>query len=74
MLQGGIANAGASLGFCLANINNYKNSKDFITDFGKIATINGSITAIVAIIPVFGTLLLIGGLGYTTLSLYNNKE
>ena len=43
-------------------------------DFGKIATVNGSITAIVTMIPIFGTLLILGGLGYATISIYRDNE
>lgn len=41
-------------------------------DFGYNATINGSITYLVEKVPVFGTILLVGGLGYTSLKLYEN--
>ncbi|KAL4449739.1 hypothetical protein ABPG74_008112 [Tetrahymena malaccensis] len=64
---------GSSLGYCLANINKYQSTTDFLKDFGKIATINGSITYIVQKLPIVGTLLMIGGLGFSTYQLYQNK-
>lgn len=64
---------GASLGYCLANINKYNNTSEFLADFGYIAAVNGSITYLISSIPIFGTLLLVGGMGYTTLTLYSNK-
>lgn len=42
-------------------------------DFSYIAAINGTITYVVQRVPIFGTLIIIGGLGYKTLSIVNNK-
>ncbi|EGR27536.1 hypothetical protein IMG5_194440 [Ichthyophthirius multifiliis] len=52
----------------------YNSTTDFLQDFGKLATINGSITYIVQQVPIIGTLLLVGGLGYSTLTLFKRKS
>jgi hypothetical protein len=73
MITSTMTNIGASLGYCLANINSYQSTTDFLKDFSYIAAINGTITYVVQRVPLFGTLIIIGGLGYKTLSIVNNK-
>lgn len=34
---------GTTLGYCLANINKYENTGQFLIDFGSKAAINGSL-------------------------------
>jgi hypothetical protein len=67
LLNSAASELGASLGYCLANINNYKNTNEFVKDFGFMAAVNGTLTYIVESVPVIGTLLLLGGLGYTSI-------
>ncbi|KRX04485.1 Ribonuclease H-like domain [Pseudocohnilembus persalinus] len=65
-------NMGQSFGYCLANINKYPNTQEFLKDFGKTAAINGGIIAAFAVVPVLNTLLIAGGLGYATIKLIKN--
>lgn len=51
----------------------YKSTGAFLKDFGYVATINGSMTYLIKKVPILGTLLLIGGLGFSTLKLASNK-
>jgi hypothetical protein len=67
------SNLGSSLGYCLANINNYKSPGEFMRDFGFNATMNGTISVLADRIPIIGTLFLLGGLGWTSLKLYGNR-
>lgn len=46
-LHSAVTELGASLGYCLANINKYQNTSEFLADFGYIAAINGSITYLI---------------------------
>lgn len=57
----------------MANINNYPSSQEFLKDFGKNVAINGTLTLILTNLPVLKVLLLVGGLSYLTLSMYNNE-
>jgi hypothetical protein len=58
-----IGSFGSSLGYCLANINNYSSSKEFLADFGKQATVNGSVMYVATTVPLLGSLIMLGGLG-----------
>ena len=42
-------------------------------DFGFNVTLNGTITLLAERIPIFGILLLIGGLGLSSLNLFKNN-
>ncbi|KRX05275.1 hypothetical protein PPERSA_00576 [Pseudocohnilembus persalinus] len=70
---GTVSDVGSSLGYCLANIKNYNNPQEFLLEFGYISAMNGSVTYLVQKIPIFGPILLLGGMGWTSLKLYNNK-
>ncbi len=64
---------GSSLGSCLANINKYESAGQFVQDFGSKAVVGGSMSYIIGAVPLFGSLLMAGGLGYTSLKLYQNS-
>jgi hypothetical protein len=72
-MEVGMANIGSSFGYCLANINNYSSKTEFLKDFGYSAAKQGSLLYIVQQVPVLSVLVLVGGLGWTTLKLYENK-
>jgi hypothetical protein len=61
---------GGSLGYCLANIDRYESRSHFLTHFGIIATINGTMTYLFLTMPLIGQLIALGGLGALTLRIY----
>lgn len=64
---------GATFGYCLAHLDKHHAKMEFLREFGYAACNHGTLAYIIAHVPVFGTLLFVGGLGLTTLKLYENK-
>lgn len=53
-MSGAACDVGATLGYCLANINRYQSKKEFFKDFGTMAAMNGSITYLALTVPILG--------------------
>lgn len=60
-IAGGI---GSSVGYCLSNIHRYSSPVKFLKDFGTMAAMDGTLSYLMLRIPIFGNLLILGGLGY----------
>jgi hypothetical protein len=54
MMLSSSGDVGASLGVCLANMDRYSSNEEFMKDFGSTAAINGSISYLVADLPLVG--------------------
>lgn len=67
-----LTNIGSSLGYLLANMPDRPTK--FLKEFFLAATISGSMTVILASIPMLGKLILLGGLGYQAADVLKNAD
>lgn len=67
-----LTNIGSSLGYLLANMPDRPTK--FLKEFFLACTISGSMTVILASIPILGKLILIGGLGYQAADVLRNAD
>jgi hypothetical protein len=54
MFSSASGDVGSSLGECLANMDRYQSNIEFLKDFGATAAINGSISFLLADLPLIG--------------------
>jgi hypothetical protein len=70
-VAGGI---GCSIGFCLSNIMKYDSPTKFLKDFGTMTAMDGTLSYLMMRIPLFGNLLILGGLGYRASKIWKRKH
>lgn len=70
-MAGGI---GCSIGYCLSNIHKYNSPTKFLKDFGTMGALDGTLSYLMMKIPIFGNLLILGGLGYRASKIWKRKH
>ena len=65
---------GGSLGRCLADIDKYESVSDFATDVSKRAAVGGTMSYMLATLPILSYIFIAGGFSYSFYYVFSNKK
>lgn len=68
------SNVGGSIGYCLANIDKYESTAQFMAHMSKRAALGSSFSLLMVTLPIMSLIFIAGGFSYSFYYIFQNKN